>query len=182
MTKTVMPLPDISSIRCQKRRREIGSTPLVGSSRNTTFGWCSTAQASARRCFQPPGSSPREPVLLALEPGHADRPGLALARLARRAGRRRRRRSGCSGRTRQVVVEAEALAHVADAALHAFRVAGHVDAERRSRARSSAPAGRTASGSSSTCPRRSRRGSRRSRPRRRSARRGPRPGTRRSAC
>ena len=43
-------------------RRATGSMPAVGSSRKTSRGRCSRAQASASRCFQPPDSRPRTPV------------------------------------------------------------------------------------------------------------------------
>ena len=36
-----------------KARRAVGSTPLVGSSRNSKRGWWTMAVPSARRCFQP---------------------------------------------------------------------------------------------------------------------------------
>src|SRR5207248_3972616 len=52
----------------QKARRASGSTPEVGSSRNSTLGSCITAAPKATRCFQPPGkllvicfSRPRKP-------------------------------------------------------------------------------------------------------------------------
>src|ERR1043166_5164883 len=42
----------------QNRRRDAGSTPAVGSSRNTRSGPWVVAQARASRCFQPPDSVP----------------------------------------------------------------------------------------------------------------------------
>ena len=42
----------------QKARRAIGSTPEVGSSRNSTLGSCMMAAPNATRCFQPPGRLP----------------------------------------------------------------------------------------------------------------------------
>ena len=158
------PSAAISSISRQKRRREIGSTPLVGSSRKTTRGRCSTAQASASRCFQPPGSSPVRRSSLPSSPAMSDGPGLALA------GRGAAQAVDAAEEAEvladgEVVVEAEALAHVADAALDALRVLRDVDAEDEPRRPRSARAGRTACGWSWTCRRRSRRGSRRSRPR-----------------
>ena len=65
----------------------------------------------------------------------------------------------------QQLVEREPLRHVADALLHAFRIAGDVDAADERACRTSAAAARTACGWSSTCRRRCCRGSRRSRPR-----------------
>ena len=124
----VTPSPAMRSIRLQKRRREIGSTPPVGSSRKSTRGRWSTEQARARRCFQPPGSDWVRRSCLAFEPRrrHAPRPRALPGR--GRAGRRRRRRSEVLA-DGQVVVEAEALGHVADAPLHVLRLAAHVEAE-----------------------------------------------------
>ena len=65
----------------------------------------------------------------------------------------------------QRLVQREALRHVADAPLDAFRVAADVDAADQRGARRRASAARTACGWSSTCRRRWRRGSRRSSPR-----------------
>lgn len=42
---------------CQRSRREIGSTPVVGSSRKIIFGWCIKVQISASFCFIHPESS-----------------------------------------------------------------------------------------------------------------------------
>ncbi len=52
----------------QNSRRVSGSTPEVGSSRNSTAGSCITAQARASRCLKPSGSSP------ALRPRYGPRP------------------------------------------------------------------------------------------------------------
>ena len=71
----------------------------------------------------------------------------------------------------QLLVEREALRHVADAALDAFGIAGDVDAADDARSRTRAAAGRTACGSSSTCRRRCCRGTRRSHRRGRRTRR-----------
>src|SRR5215475_9364469 len=44
----------MSWIRSQNSRRACASTPAVGSSSSRSFGRCSTQAASASRCFQPP--------------------------------------------------------------------------------------------------------------------------------
>ena len=128
VTKTVMPSADISSMRRQKRRREMGSTPLVGSSRNTTRGRCMTAQASARRCFQPPGSSPVSRPCLPSSPAvwtaHASRSRAVRAVQAVDPAEEAEVLAH-----REVVVEAEALAHVADLPLHALGVLRDVGAD-----------------------------------------------------
>ena len=148
----------------QKRRRDSGSTPPVGSSRNTIGGSWRIAQPSASRCRQPPDSVARR----ASSRGRAGRPSRARTRGARA------RRSpveavdaaeerGCSRSTVSALVEREALRHVADAPLDAFGIAADVDAADRARCPTSAAAARTACGSSWTCRRRCCRGSRRSR-------------------
>src|SRR3546814_3080168 len=55
VTITVTPLRARPLIWVQNSRRVMGSTPEVGSSRNSTGGRCITAQASARRCLTPSG-------------------------------------------------------------------------------------------------------------------------------
>ena len=57
VTTTATPLVVSALMWCQNSRRMRGSTPLVGSSRNSTAGACSVAQASARRCLKPSGRS-----------------------------------------------------------------------------------------------------------------------------
>ena len=112
----------------QKSRREIGSTPLVGSSRKTTRGSWRTAQARARRCFQPPGSSPVSRSSLPSRPAMRSAQRLALA------GRRPPQAVDAAEEAQvlgdgEVVVEAEALAHVPDPPLHALGVLRDVHAE-----------------------------------------------------
>ncbi len=58
VTKTVVPAAEKESMRSQKARRWTGSTPAVGSSRKTTAGSWTMAQAKARRCWYPRGNSP----------------------------------------------------------------------------------------------------------------------------
>ena len=102
-------------MRSQNRRRDSGSTPEVGSSRNRIGGRCSTAQPSARRCFQPPARVADQRVLAAVSPAMSDRE----ARCARRASRRWHAVDAAEEAQvlghRQVAVEREFLRHVADA-------------------------------------------------------------------
>ena len=121
------------------------------------------AQPSASRCRHPPARSRGR----ASARGRAARP--CRGRTRRRASSRAPVEPVDAAEKpdvlidRQPLVEREALRHVADAALHAFRIAADVDAADVRRARWSASAGRTACGSSWTCRRRCCRESRRSR-------------------
>ena len=45
-------------INCQKSWRVTGSTPVVGSSSSSTFGWLTSAEARPSFCFMPPESCP----------------------------------------------------------------------------------------------------------------------------
>ena len=45
---------EVEQLFPESARRDSGSTALVGSSRNSSSGACTTAPASARRCFCPP--------------------------------------------------------------------------------------------------------------------------------
>ena len=75
---------DSATSSSQSWRRDCGSSPVVGSSRNSRSGSPTSAQATARRCFCPPDSLPH--------------PAGALSTRARRA-RARRRRCGRGGRS-----------------------------------------------------------------------------------
>ena len=55
VTSTVTPCSTRALMWVQNSRRVIGSTPEVGSSRNSTGGSCITAQARASRCLKPSG-------------------------------------------------------------------------------------------------------------------------------
>ena len=80
----------------QKSRRETGSTPLVGSSRNRIRGRCSSVHISASFCFMPPESLPPCRVAERLHAGHAQQPlGADRAALRPRCRTGPRRRS-CS--------------------------------------------------------------------------------------
>jgi hypothetical protein len=57
LTRTVMPPRLISYRMRQNWRRETGSTPVVGSSKNSTWGSWIRVQARASFCFIPPESA-----------------------------------------------------------------------------------------------------------------------------
>ena len=48
---------------CQNSCLDTGSTPVVGSSRRSASGLCTSAQHSASFCFMPPESAPAARVL-----------------------------------------------------------------------------------------------------------------------
>ena len=79
----------------QSCSRLCGSSPVVGSSRNSTSGSPTRAQATASRCFWPPESLPTRAFALLFErrAGRAPRPGPA----------RRGRTSGTGARSRATV-------------------------------------------------------------------------------
>ena len=152
-----------SNRESQNSRRDCGSTALVGSSRNSESGLCSTVPASASRCLWPPLIVPASCVALLGEP-------IAFEQLLDPRARRAARRQLVHGREevqvledREVLVEREALRHVADVALQRLGVARDLAAEHVDLAAASGAGGRRACGSSSTCPSRSDRGSRRPR-------------------
>ena len=114
-------------MRSQNCRRDSGSTPPVGSSRNTMGGWWRMAQPSASRWRQPPARSRvrvcSRPSRPAISRTNARRSleGVAVAVLDAAEepdvlidGQR--------------LVEREALRHVADAALDCLGIARDVDA------------------------------------------------------
>ena len=122
-----MVMPSFSSWyrMAQKSRRETGSTPLVGSSRNRIRGRCSSVHISASFCFMPPESCPAGRVAERLHAGHAQQ----------LRGQVRARLPGDAEQVRvedhvlfhgQVLVQPEALRHVADLVLHRLRFARHV--------------------------------------------------------
>ena len=79
---TVTPRAARSWIKSQNIRREIGSTPLVGSSRNRIGGSCRMAQPSASRCWSAPESVP---VSRPSSPAKPARPMTAAVRSRNRA-------------------------------------------------------------------------------------------------
>ena len=121
-----------SSISRQNCRRDSGSTPPVGSSRNTIGGSWRIAQPSARRWRQPPG---RSRVSVCSRPR---RPAISSTNARRAASRSAVEPVDAAEEADvlidgQQLVEREPLRHVADALLHAFGIARDVDAadERR---------------------------------------------------
>ena len=121
-----MPAAASAWICSQNSRRALGSTPAVGSSSSSSCGSCRMQAASARRCFQPPDSVPASWRRAAPRPELLER---ALDRLAAL-------RHGVDPRDEvevlldgQVLVQAEALGHVADLALDRRGLAQDVEAE-----------------------------------------------------
>ena len=113
-------------ISFQNSRRALGSTPAVGSSSRSSCGLGRVQAPSASRCFQPPESSPASCSLAARESDPLDH----------RARRRGRLRQPVKARDefqvlahREVLVEAEALGHVADMALDLVGLGADVVAE-----------------------------------------------------
>ena len=112
----------------QNSRRALGSTPAVGSSSSSSSGLGRMQAPSARRCFQPPDSVPASWRLAAHEPEPLDRRARLLL------GLREAVDAGDELQVlldRQVLVEAEALRHVADVALDLVALGQDVVAERR---------------------------------------------------
>ena len=60
------------SSSAQSWRRDCGSRPVVGSSRNSRSGSPTSAHATARRCFCPPDSLPTQLPALRLELDHRE--------------------------------------------------------------------------------------------------------------
>src|SRR5882672_10587176 len=126
----VVPARDRSWICSQNSRRLTGSTPAVGSSRKRRGGSWMVAQASATRCFQPPESVPGDLVAAASQPDLAqhllDKGGADASRDAVQPGVEAQ--VLVHG---EVLVQAEALGHVADALLDPLRLGGEVVAHHR---------------------------------------------------
>ena len=125
----VMPSPTRVSTICQSSRRETGSTPTLGSSRRSSLGRpdqrAGQPELLLHAAREPPGEAPGERA----ETGES-RAGARNA-APRRGARRpadRRRASRFSGH-RQILVEAEALRHVADVGLDRLGVGDAVQAE-----------------------------------------------------
>ena len=157
-----MPRATSANRLSQKSRRLCGSTALVGSSSSSSSGLVQR------------GGGEREPLPLTA----AQRAGALLARCARDRTPAERRRCAAARSCfdspkmramnvqvlgdREVLPQRELLRHVAEPRAHALGVARHLVAQDLDAARRRHAAGRTACGSSSTCPSRSARGSRRS--------------------
>ena len=114
-------------MRSQKRRRDVGSTPDVGSSRNRIGGRCRTAQPSASRCCQPPASVANQILLAPGEAGHVDREAHPLGQLVARHPVDAAEEFQIF-LDAEIAIEREFLRHIADALAHALRVVAHVDA------------------------------------------------------
>ena len=115
----------------QNSRRALGSTPAVGSSSSSSSGLGRMQAPSARRCFQPPDSSPASCCSRPVQAEALD----GGARLA--AGIGEAVDAGDELQVLQdgeVLVEAEALRHVADVALDLLALGADVEAERRAAA------------------------------------------------
>ena len=82
----------------QNWRRDSGSTPPVGSSRNTIGGSWRMAQPSASRCRQPPESSPVSVVSRPVQACHLEHNVAARGEPRAATGHRCRRRRRCSDR------------------------------------------------------------------------------------
>ena len=111
------------------------------------------------------GQRLRQEILLALETGGIDAPGHCSFQDRPRAGRRRPPKNWMFWRDPQVVVQAEPLRHVADAAVDLLGLPAHVHPEDAPRARGGRQQAAEASGWRWSCPRRCCRGGRRPRPR-----------------
>ena len=157
--RTVRPSFLNSSITSQSCRRDCGSSPVVGSSRKSSSGSPTSAQATARRCFWPPESfSYQASRFSSSDTARSTSSGVAPAReeRAEEASGSRRRRAGRAG-----------------ASAGATRRAARAARARRSPSASRAPrrrprsdrAGPRGSRRSSSCPRRSGRAGRSTRPR-----------------
>ena len=127
-----MPRSERSLMSSQKRRREAGSTPPVGSSRKTIRGSWRTAQPRARRCFQP---TERVRVRLRSRPS---RPAISRTQARRVSTAFFGQAVGAAEEADvldhgQVLVERELLRHVADRPLDALGLAADVEAADRRR-------------------------------------------------
>ena len=132
-----MPDADRASISFQNMRRDTGSTPPVGSSRKT-IGRLVQDGAAEREPLPPAaGEIDGARVLAALESGHLEDEAAPLFEpaAAEAVDAAEERDVLIDG---EIAIEREALRHVADAALDAFRIAADVDAADHGRAARSA--------------------------------------------
>ena len=123
-----MPRPASSCSWSQKSRRAFGSTPAVGSSSSRSCGSCSRHAASARRCFQPPESSPASWFARSARPSRSSAPSTRASHVVHRVHPRDEAQVLAD---RQVLPQRESLRHVADVALDRLRLAPDVEAEAR---------------------------------------------------
>ena len=113
-------------ISFQNSRRALGSTPAVGSSSSRSCGLGSVQAPSASRCFQPPDSSPAS---CSSRPASPSRSIIARA-AAHGVGDPVEARDEFQVLAhREILVEAEALRHVADMALDLVGFGADVVAE-----------------------------------------------------
>ena len=124
-------------------------------------GWCSMQAASDRRCFQPPDSWPASWSRRAPKVRARRSPRRTTLRAVRHAVHPRHEIEVLADG--EVFPQRKALRHVADLALDRVGLADHVEAEAGAAAAVRRRAGRTASGSTSSCRCRWDRESRRSR-------------------
>ena len=127
----VMPSAASLWISPQNSRRALGSTPAVGSSSSSSSGLGRMQAPSARRCFQPPGQLAGQLPLAALKPQPLDGGARLLGRIGEPVHARHELQVL---QDREVLVEAEALRHVADVALDLLALRADVVAERRAAA------------------------------------------------
>ena len=113
-------------ISFQNSRRALGSTPAVGSSSSSSCGLGSVQAPSASRCFQPPDSSPASCSSRPVKAEPLDRRARGGDRLGDAVD------AGDEFQVlahREILIEAEALRHVADVALDLVGLGADVVAE-----------------------------------------------------
>ena len=112
----------------QNSRRALGSTPAVGSSSSSSSGLGRMQAPSARRCFQPPDSVPASWRSRPCEAQALDGGLRLLLRVGEAVDAGDELQILLDGK---VLIEAEALRHVADVALDLVALGQDVVAERR---------------------------------------------------
>ena len=143
----------------QNSRRALGSTPAVGSSSSSRSGLGRMQAPSASRCFQPPDSSPASCRSRPCRPSRSMAARASPGGIGEAVDARHELQVLPDG---EVLVEAEALRHVADVALDLARCRCGCRSRAQCRGRCRASAGRTACAAWWSCPSRWGRGSRRS--------------------
>ena len=113
-------------ISFQNSRRALGSTPAVGSSSSSSCGFGSVQAPSASRCFQPPESSPASCSSRPREAEPLDHRARGRARVGEPIEARDEFQVLAH---REILIEAEALGHVADMALDLVGLRADVVAE-----------------------------------------------------
>ena len=123
-------------------RREIGSTPEVGSSRKRIAGRCSTAQPSARRCFHPPASVPVRSRSWPARPAICNRGADALIDDVARHAIKSAEEAQVLDHLK-IVIERELLRHVTDMLPYRLGIRRDIVSGDAERSRRWAAAGRT---------------------------------------